>query len=401
MNVGTFNSRSNISYDSTNKNCTAGDVEQAEFGHPKEDVGAPVVNYAVAYDLNNQKPLLYESYPGSIIDVSQLQYVLEKFKGYDYKNIGFVLDRGYFSRDNIDFMDKCKYDFVIMVKGRASFVNQLILDRKGTFETKRVNYIGEFQTYGITIQTPLYADDEINRYFHLYHSIRRDSAERTQLETELRRIEEAMNKCKGKEAVFPKKYSHYYELTWHEKNGKQLFYGFKEKEDVIERELMLCGYFAIVTSKKMTAKDALLLYKSRDTSEKLFCSDKSFLGNRTLRVSGNDTFNGKVFIEFIALIIRCKIYTQLLRRKAEMISRPNYMNVPAALRELEKIELIRQPGGNYKLDHAITATQKAILGAFGITEDDAKAQALAIGKELMTAEESEKEENEYGTDEID
>ena len=37
-----------ISYDSTNKNCEAGDVEKAEYGHPKEDAGAPIVNYASA-----------------------------------------------------------------------------------------------------------------------------------------------------------------------------------------------------------------------------------------------------------------------------------------------------------------------------------------------------------------
>ncbi|MGZ1391634.1 hypothetical protein ACXO9Z_06855 [Lactobacillus delbrueckii subsp. bulgaricus] len=52
----------------------------------------------------------------------------------------------------------------------------------------------------------------------------------------------------------------------------------KEREDVIERELQLFGYFAIVTSEKMTASEALNLYKSRDISEKLFGSDKTFLG---------------------------------------------------------------------------------------------------------------------------
>ena len=46
----------------------AGDIEKAEYGHPKDDTGAPVVNYAVAYDLSNQEPLLYQSYPGSIVD---------------------------------------------------------------------------------------------------------------------------------------------------------------------------------------------------------------------------------------------------------------------------------------------------------------------------------------------
>lgn len=125
-----------ISYDSTNKNCKAGDIEKAEYGHPKNDVGSPIFNYSVAYDINNQIPLLYESYPGSIVDVSQLHYVIEKFQGYGYKNIGFVLDRGYFSKDNIKYMESCNYDYVIMVKGKASFVHQRITDHKGEFELK-------------------------------------------------------------------------------------------------------------------------------------------------------------------------------------------------------------------------------------------------------------------------
>lgn len=38
-----------VSYDSTNKNCKAGDIEKAEYGHPKEDVGAPIFNYSIEY----------------------------------------------------------------------------------------------------------------------------------------------------------------------------------------------------------------------------------------------------------------------------------------------------------------------------------------------------------------
>lgn len=389
-----------LTYDSTNKNCKAGDIEKAEYGHPKEDIGAAVVNYSLAYDINNQEPLLYESYPGSIVDVSQLQYLIEKVRGYGYKNIGFVLDRGYFSRDNLNYMDQCNYDFVIMVKGKASFVNGLIMDHKGEFETNRNCAIKAFRTYGMTVCGKLYADDTKDRYFHIYHKVNRESAERAQLENELQRMEEMMNKSKGKDIDFGKKYEHYYELTYHEKDGKRKFYGYKEREDVIEKELKLCGYFTIVTSKKMNASDALLLYKSRDASEKLFCSDKSFLDNKSFRVSSNDALESKIFVEFIALIIRSKIYTQLRKRMAEMAKKPNYMTVPAALRELEKIELIRQPGGNYKLDHAITATQKTILGAFGIDEDSARARALSIGKELMGAAAPEQEEDEDGANKV-
>ena len=32
------------------------------------------------------------------------------------KNVGFILDRGYFSKENIHYMDKCGYDFVIMMR---------------------------------------------------------------------------------------------------------------------------------------------------------------------------------------------------------------------------------------------------------------------------------------------
>ena len=106
-----------ISYDSTNKNCQAGDIEIAEFGHAKEDKGVPVINYSIAYDKTNREPLFYEEYPGSIVDISQLQYMLEKARGYGYRKAGFILDRGYFSKENIRYMDKCHYDFVIMMKG--------------------------------------------------------------------------------------------------------------------------------------------------------------------------------------------------------------------------------------------------------------------------------------------
>ena len=46
----------------------------------------------------------------------------------------------------------------------------------------------------------------------------------------------------------------------------------RERTEVIQEEIDLCGYFVIVTSKQMTAEEALELYKSRDVSEKLFAT---------------------------------------------------------------------------------------------------------------------------------
>ena len=55
----------NAAYDSTNKNCQAGDIDIVEFGAAKVDAGLPIFNYAVGYDVNNREPLMYEKYSGS------------------------------------------------------------------------------------------------------------------------------------------------------------------------------------------------------------------------------------------------------------------------------------------------------------------------------------------------
>ena len=104
-----------------------------------------------------------------------------------------------------------------------------------------------------------------------------------------------------------------------------------EKTDVIYREISLCGYFVIVTSAKMTAEDALLLYKSRDASEKTFRGDKSYLGSHCERVYSNESIDTKIFIGFVTTIIRSRIYT-LLKEKTTRMDKKNYMIVPAAIR---------------------------------------------------------------------
>jgi hypothetical protein len=369
-----------ISYDSTNKNCQAGEIELVEFGHPKEDKGLPVFNYSIAYDTENREPLFYEQYPGSIVDISQLQFMLEKAKGYGYKKAGFILDRGYFCKENIQYMDRCGYDFVIMVKGMKSFVSDLILENKGKFENIRAYGIRQYKTFGITVKKQLYASDESERYFHIYFSDQKMSAEHEQVEAKIDRMTKYLDSVKGRKVTVGEGYREYFHLEIYEPDGTFLYA--REKTDVIQREIDLCGYFVIVTSKKMTAKDALELYKSRDASEKLFKGDKSYLGNRSLRVQSDEVANAKIFVEFVALIIRCKLYTLLKDEMEKLEKKPNFMTVPAAIRELDKIEMVRQTDGKYRLDHAVTASQKTILRAFGMDTEFIRKKAQELSEML-------------------
>ena len=369
-----------FSYDSTNKNCQAGDIEIVEYGNAKVDQGAPIFNYSIAYDTHNKEPLFYEAYPGSINDVSQLQFMLDKAVGYGYKKIGFILDRGYFSKGNIEYMDECGYNFVIMVKGMSSIVNQLVLNNKGKFENKRIHNISDYRVSGITVKGKLYVTDEKDRYFHVYHSPSKENAEREFIETRIEQMKKFMKSHSNKAREFGPGFEKYFELYYDEEKKTFLFP--LEKAKIIENEIDLCGYFCIITSEKMTAKEALNLYKSRDASEKLFRGDKSYLGNKSLRVYSEESASAKIFIEFIALIVRCKIYTCLKEEMKNLDKRPNYMTVPAALKELEKIEMVRQLDNVYRLDHAVTSVQKKILRAFGIDVAYIKYRASEISEKL-------------------
>ena len=369
-----------ISYDSTNKNCQAGNIEMVEFGHAKDDKNLPVFNYSIAYDTYNREPLFYEQYPGSIVDISQLQFMLEKASGYGYRHVGFILDRGYFSKENIQYMDKCGYDFVIMVKGMNSFVSDLILENKGKFENSRECNIRQYKTYGMTVKKQLYASDTRERYFHLFYSDHKAAAEREQIDARMERMMRYLNSLKGQKVTIGEGYQEYFHLETYEEDGTFLFA--RERADVIERERDLGGYFAIVTSEKMTAKEALELYKSRDASEKLFKGDKSYLGNKSLRVQSDEAASAKIFVEFVALIVRCRMYTMLKDEVFRMEKHPNYMTVPAAIRELEKIEMVRGLDARYRMDHAVTATQKDILRAFHLDAAAVKKQADELSEML-------------------
>ena len=370
-----------ISYDSTNKNCQAGDIDLAEYGHAKDNKNEPIINYSIGYDHTNREPLFYEEYPGSIVDVSQLDYMISKAEGYGYYNIGFILDRGYFSKGNIRHLDERDYAFIIMVKGCAAFINGFVKQVVGKFENDRKTWINKYHVYGKTIKTKLFSTDERDRYIHVYYNRSKAAAEQERFESKIDILDRNYRKLIGtkKETNSFEKYFRF------ERDKDGVIAAVMQKNTAIENEKKLMGYFVIVTSNRMKAKDALHLYKSRDESEKLFKADKTFLGNGAFRNSTDEAIGAKSLIEFVALIVRNRIFTCLDNAIEEGTNRQNYMTVPAAIKELEKIEMSRQSDGVYRLDHAVTATQKVILTALGITPSTIPNKAKMIADELVEA----------------
>lgn len=390
------NERIYISYDSTNKNTQIGDLEIAEFGHAKDDKGLPVFNFSVAYDQSNSIPLFYENYPGSIVDSAQLRYTIDKAIGYGYKKMGVILDRGYFTRNCLQYIVKNGFSYLAMIKGQKKLISSIILEQMGKFENKNKYYISQFNTYGITVECKLFALDDYNSYIHIYYNEGRAAGERKQFLENIKRLDKFFNNdAVGKPYDKQTSIDKYFNVVL-DSNGNILFA--KEKDEAIDEATSLMGYFGIVSSEKMTARDALFKYKNRDTSEKLFRADKTFLGARSERTHTNEATRSKIFVEFIALIIRNRLFTLLREAVLNNNIKFNFMTVPAAVKELDKIESVMTTNGMYMLDHAVTKTQKTILSAFGLTEADVRdeargiANALAVNKGLSEIKEPEEKE---------
>lgn len=372
-----------FSYDSTNKICQVGDVDLSEIGHSKTGSNSEhIVNLAIATDVKTKTPLFYEEYPGSLVDVSQLPYLVETAKDYGYKNIGFILDRGYFSRSNIKVMDDNGYSFIIMCKGQKELVSSLILNVKGSFEDSIDNSIYQYHSFGTTVESKLYEGDNKVRYFHIFYSPEKANSEKQEIDKKLSMYTDELKKLMGKEVLDEnlKVLSKYFDLSFDKQGKKKVLVSFEPKKEVFNHMLKLAGYYCIITSDKMEAKEALLLYKSRDFSEKLFAADKSFLGSKSERVYSTESVKSKIFIEFIALIIRSSFYASIFDYvNATRVYKKNYYNVVSLISEMEKIQIIKNSSsGSYHLDNALTARQKELLGIFGMDEEMFKEECKKI-----------------------
>lgn len=355
-----------ISYDSTNMNTKADGVDMAEYGHAKEDSDIPQVNISYAVNHKDATPLFYEMYPGSIIDNTQCTHMVDRAKEYGYKNVGLILDRGYFSIKNIRYFDAKGYDFLMMIKNNSILVRDMLKEAKLPLLTKAKYYLPEHDVYGLTKQGTI-GDDITVRYFHIYYDNVRASQEKNEYLKQLVKKEEHLQK-KVNEKIRRKEdmvaYKKLFKLKY-DNNGYLESYSRNENE--IQKEIDKLGFFVIVTSKEMSASEALDIYRKRDSVEKIFRMLKTGLEYDTFRVHSQDSLESKTYVMFIASIVRNYIFQGLKKVSEKEKDRKNY-TVPAAISELEKITIVKNSKDVYIRRYGLTKKQKNILKQFGITE---------------------------------
>ncbi len=149
-------------------------------------------------------------------------------------------------------------------------------------------------------ESALFEGDEKKRFIHIYFSDGRAYGQKQEIKKKISRLKLYLSQCVGRERKpFGAEIRKYFHIHY-EKDGKTLKLA-EENTRAIEEELSLAGYFVIVSSDKLTAKEAIEL-----------------------------ALSSKIFIQFLALILRSMIYTALKDKCETMMKRLNYMTVPAA-----------------------------------------------------------------------
>ena len=364
-----------ISYDSTNMNSAATGAQLLEYGKSKDaESKLPQLNVSIGFDQNHLTPLFYEVYPGSIIDNTQCELMVEKIKRYGYKNIGFVIDRGYFSIENIKYFISNAYDYIIMAKMNALFVQEAFHEAQYKLRLDPKYYLIHHELSGMTVKYPFNKEYLNNQYMHVYYDDVRASLERRAMAKKFQKYDEKLAELTDRKVTRRfevKNYGSYYDLQFHD----EYLIGYSRKEEEIKKAIDRCGYFVIITSKEMTAGEALERYRYRDTSEKLFLADKTFLDADVVRGHTDENIESRQMLSFLALIIRNAIFKQTKVLKQN--DRKTY-TVPSILREMEKIIITKDGKGQYHLRYALTNTQKTILNQFDIKEKDLKQLAAEI-----------------------
>ena len=127
------------------------------------------------------------------------------------------------------------------------------------------------------------------------------------------------------------------------------------KENVLAEARKNFGFFALIGNEAMDANQAHLIYRNKDIVEKAFDNVKDRLDMRRLNVSSDLSLDGKLFVEFIALIYISYLHKAML--KSHLYTKYTMHEV---LDELEVIERFDREGYAPQLSE-ITEKQSDIL----------------------------------------
>ncbi len=340
-------------------------LNQVEKGRNKEYDRLPQINLALLFGEESGLPFYYRKLPGNITDVKTVKQLMAEFDVMGYKKVRVILDRGFYSRENINELYKSHQKFIIGVKLGLKYVKKVLEEERENLQLWS-NLQRQFGVYGLcrTIEwdyeqkRPYKGDilkEKRRAYLHLFYNPEKAATDQVDMNNFLAGLHKDLLENNLKEYRM-KDYEKYFEVTETPKRGRTV----KPKEDAIREASRNYGYFALLSNEVKDPFLALSLYRSKDIVEKGFGNLKDRLSFRRMKVSSELSLNGKLFVAFIALI-----YLSYVKKKMQDAGLFEKWTLQGLLDELDTIELLESPEHGRFLGE-ITKKQKDIYLAIGI-----------------------------------
>lgn len=345
-------------YDTTSVSSYSKLLKQVKWGKNKDDDILAQINLALIYGQQARLPIYYRKLPGNISDVTTVSKLLKDIDFLELDNITLIMDRGFFSEANINALYEKRYKFLMGARIGLLFI-QKVLDPVRESMKSRTTYSSEA---GVHFYTEMVSwryqetqkrsgeivNSEKRMYLHLYYNPQRAVDDQLSFHKLLDQLEAELLSGKRTKA-HEKLYEKYYVIKSTPKRGIQL----KPKQQVMDEAQKNYGYFALISNKEKDPIKALQLYRSKDIIEKAFGNLKERLNMRRTSVSSEENLDGKLFVQFIALMILAYI-------DKAMRDHSLYKNftLQGLLDEIDIIERFERPG---KKPHVGEMTKKQLM----------------------------------------
>jgi len=239
-------------------------------------------------DKDTSLPLFFKLVPGNRTSVTLLDETLDEIRAYKIYDPFLVLDRGFFSAENLEKAKDKKMGFIIGLPASTALfdtlVEKIIPKIQAPSNAFRVN--GNYH-FGVVEKVKVEA---IPLYAHVVLNPERKAREEKELYSEVLEKIAYLEGRKRKRKVGGRFVEYKY--------GKA-----RMKEEEIERELRRKGVMILLSTKRMSCAEALELYYSRDVIEKNFRYFKSDLDLLPVRVHREDGIRAYVLLMFISLYL--------------------------------------------------------------------------------------------------
>lgn len=346
-----------IAYDVTSISSYSKGIDALEWGYNRDKERLPQMNFAMYYGQQSLLPLYYCVYPGSVPDKAHLTYMLRDNELIGCKKTKYVMDRGFFSADNLRFMTDAGARFIISVPNSTSFAKELIYEHRSEIVNRSECRLGKDLPYAKAV---IREDFGVRVKVHIYYSSSKAAAEEDMLFGEIERCENALN-----EMTEPPprnlRYDRYFKIN-RKKDGGLAFIRDTEKINAIISRL---GFFVIAeTDFEASSYEILMTYRRRDVVEKSFDDLKNELDMKRLHCHSDKTAEGKMFVAFFALILR-----SCMQNKLRDYLSQNGLSFTSILKELRKLKFVHTSDGK-KVLSPLTKKQRDIITTCGLSVED-------------------------------